>query len=155
MKKTTRKLLALILSVVLICLLTVSALAAAPDPINKREDFDDGRYLLTFDASLTGARASASLGIYDEDTGSFVTNTYRYVKIEYSYYPVNGTQALVSTSTSKTNPATDLCSVSVSNSSNPSIYLIRYATFSFAVDISTTDGTDRYSFTSNRLEYTP
>jgi hypothetical protein len=155
MKNTTRKILTLILSVALVCLLAVSALATAPNPISEREDFDNGRYLVTFDASLTGARASASLAIYDEDTGYFVTNTYRYVKIEYSYYPKNGTQGLVSASASKTSPATDICSVSVSTSSNTNIYLIRYAQFSFAVDVPTSNGTRRYSCDYDRLEYIP
>lgn len=154
MKNTARRMLMLVLSVALVCLLAVAALAGAPAPIVERAEYND-RYLVTADGALRGTSASAALGIYDEDTGSFVTNTYRYVKIEYSYYPVDGTQALVPDSVSKTGSTDDLCSTSVSTSSDPEIYLIRYATFTFETVIPSAGGTLRYSYVSDRLEYTP
>ena len=153
LKSNFIRIITLALSSILVCLISISALAGAPDPINVRAEYNN-RYLATADGILTGSRVSASVGIYDDNEGVFVTNTYRHVNVEYSYYPDDETQPLTTRTISKTNPSTDLCTVSVSTSTNPDIYMFKRATFSMVADIPNNANVP-FTIAPTTLEYTP
>lgn len=145
MKKIFRKITALLVAFVFICLCGVNAFAKTIT-----EDYDNDRYVVTANYSIS--QKSTGGTIFVTDNGRMFSNPYLYVSVTYRYVKLNGVTPEVKIETkSDTQRYAYSASVTFSNST---IREMVNATYTFVADIPCSYGTQTFAPRADTITYT-
>ena len=146
MKKIFRKITALLVALVLICLCGVNAFAASIT-----EDYDNRRYIVTASYSISRYATEGSLLV--TRSGTPMWDADRSVSVTYRYIVMDGNTPVVKIGT-KTDEPTYALSAIVSFS-NTSIYQMVNATYTFEANIPCSYGTQQFRPAPQTITYQP
>lgn len=136
MKKNTRRICVLLLLVVVIACLSVSALAATyPYPATL-----DNRYYVEGYGVLMANKVSATTSVLDIENDAYLTNVYRYARVEYKYYPIDENAGLTPGSAYKGIVDGRNCTALVLANDDSGIYTFRFAKFTFRATVPAVSG---------------
>lgn len=135
------------LTLILICCLSTSVLAITVDLSGAMAAY---RYDIEAIGSLNPTSISASTFVFDNELDDYRFDVYRYVRVNYRYYPDDGSGLASRTATREVENGIH-CSVAVSTSTNADIYRFRTAKFTFRASVTDERGTHNYDETS--IEY--
>lgn len=147
MKKKACRVGILLITLILICCLSASVLAISVDLSGS---MGGNRYEIEAIGSLNPTSIRASTFVFDNELDDYRFDVYRYVKVNYQYYPDNGSGLEPDTVVDEEENGI-YCSVEVSTSTNTNIYRFRTAKFTFRASVTDENGTHDYRETS--VEY--
>ena len=151
MKKMLRKITALLVALVFICLCGVNAFAY---DLPLTESFDNGRFKVTITGTISRYATNGSVWVQRvEAPAQMLTNVHRSVSVTYRYIVMDGDTPVVKIGT-KTDTPTYVYIASVSFS-NTSIYQMFNATYTYEADIPCSYGTQQFRPTPQTITYQP
>ena len=144
MKKMLRKITALLVALVFICLCGVNAFAQS-----YTETYTSGRYVVNTNYSINEKSTGGT--VFLTDTGRLTQSPYLSASVTYTYHIMVGGRIMSWTDT-ETDTKTNAYEASVSVN-DATIYSMVYATYTFVADIPSAGGAQRHQMEMDTVYY--